>query len=160
MKLKEWLEQNQDKEIVFEDGKLIITEPEPNSRWKPKYGDGYWYICSDGDICDTNWDDESFDPECYSIGNVFKTEEEADAAYKRLKIRAELLDCGGREKFDPERENWMMSWTGVSQPPVTLFDASCPRALPIYFDSHIEAEEAIKSIGVENIMKYVFGVVE
>lgn len=157
MKMSELITKIGDREVYKVDDKYIV---QLNGRWIPATGEGYYYLADEGCVTpDTNTGD-GVDSDRMLIGNCFKSSAEAFYAYNKRFYTTALLDAGGREKFDPERENWMMSWTGVPQPPVTLFDASCPRALPIYFDSHIEAEEAIKSIGVENIMKYVFGVVE
>lgn len=76
----------------------IEDDEEPSGLWKPKEGEEYWYIDSDSDVLNTNYYDEGG----FSIGNCFKTQEEAEKALERLKIRRQLKDIaerlnGGRE---------------------------------------------------------------
>ena len=157
MKMSELITKIGDREVYKADDKYIV---QLNERWIPATGEGYYYLTDEGCVTTDINTGEGHDSDRMLIGNCFKSSTEAFYAYNKRFYTTALLDAGGREKFDPERENWMMSWTGNAQRSVAWFDASYPRALPIYFDSAIEAEEAIKSIGVENIMKYVFGVVE
>lgn len=69
------------------------AEPaEPSGLWKPKVGEEYWYIDSDSDVLNTNYYDEGG----FSIGNCFKTQEDAEKALERLKIRRQLKDIAER----------------------------------------------------------------
>ncbi len=100
MTLKEWIEENKDKVItITENGAIELNDPKPEKpgRRKPKRGDIYWVIYGDGDPSAMEWKDGMYDQAHYLIGNVFKNEPEAKSAVERMKIRAELLDCGGKE---------------------------------------------------------------
>lgn len=61
-------------------------------RWKPKWGEKYWYVDStidhDSDLWE--WEDFGFDSHRYESGNCFRTEEEAETAAE--KVKALLLD--------------------------------------------------------------------
>ena len=46
-------------------------------KWKPKEDEPYYYIDSFLDVCSSYWDVDSADNLAYSMGNCFKTEEEA-----------------------------------------------------------------------------------
>ena len=73
---------------------------EPKKRWKPKYNDDY-YICDiNGNIYLTKcyWDND--DHFIYSIGNCFKTEEEAENYKEKLIIRQELKDLADELNHD------------------------------------------------------------
>lgn len=158
MKLKEWLEQNQDKEIVFEDGKVIITEPEPNSRWKPRFTNDYWCIVGYGDIYRESWEGLPEDDELYEIGNTFETEEEAKDAAECLKIRAELLDCGGHGFVKGESNvtiSYDLGWDCLIE---TTCKLAKPIAFAIYFDNDQAARDAIETVGEDRIKKYLFGI--
>lgn len=77
----------------YEDNQsLDAVEVEPSGLWKPKEGEEYWYIDSDSDVLNTNYYDECG----FSIGNCFKTQEEAEKALERLKIRRQLKDIAER----------------------------------------------------------------
>ena len=49
-------------------------------RWKPEKGNGYWTIASDGGISKYTWGySAQADEDRYALGNVYKTEEQAQA---------------------------------------------------------------------------------
>ena len=59
-------------------------------RWKPKEGDTYWVIWTNGDFIDFEWDDYEEDQRKYNFGNCFQTREQAEEAVRR--VRKTLLD--------------------------------------------------------------------
>lgn len=62
-------------------------------RWKPKYGDHYYYIDSFGDVGEAYYDTNAYgDLFRYKTGNHFKTEEEAHKELDRRLAEQELLD--------------------------------------------------------------------
>lgn len=61
-----------------------FIEQEEDGAWKPEIDDEYWYVSSSGNISQEIWDDVEFDNRCLEMGNVFKTEEEAQAHKMRL----------------------------------------------------------------------------
>lgn len=86
--LKDWFEEVED----------------PNGIWKPKMGDEYYYILQYG-LCGrvsrAPWENNDSDKLAYEIGNVFRTEEEAEKAVEWLKARKVLYD--DTKGFEP---NW------------------------------------------------------
>ena len=114
MTLNEWIKANGDKEVVFEeDGKFSIKESEPEKcyRWEPNKYDNYWFITHSGQSEKNCWDDDYVDHFRCEIGNVFKTEDEAEDYIERLRIRAELLHCGGKETFEKSSCRWAIGWS-------------------------------------------------
>ena len=54
-------------------------------RWKPKYGDTFWYVSELVEVAGTTWEDDGIDPVFYESGNCFRTEEEAEDAAEKVK---------------------------------------------------------------------------
>src|SRR5574344_1920857 len=78
-KLQE-LETNTNKSIAdlkaeIEKREAEIKAEKIDKAWKPKEGDTYYYLYSDGDIAIVKWNDNTMDNSRYNIGNCFKTEE-------------------------------------------------------------------------------------
>lgn len=55
-------------------------------KWKPKEDDSYYCIETDGEVACNTWYGDSFDADCYNFGNCFRTEEEAKAMLKKVKL--------------------------------------------------------------------------
>lgn len=87
------VEQNDCWEEVKEETRI------PVKRWKPEYGEGYWYYIIDGNIISDHWEGTMLDNKMYSVGNIFRTEKEAKAEVMRMKSRA------GRWDFVPKKGN-------------------------------------------------------
>lgn len=168
MTLKEWWEQNQDKEIsLTEEGWIGLKdlEPEKPGRWKPCLRERYWCLNSAGDVWIENWDRACMDDRRCEIGNVFRTKEEAQAAVERMKIRAELLDYGGKEareivmpadRIYPYRYKIVLN----NYHEVTYQSTCLPTAFEITFETEEEAHAAIHKVGADRIKKYLFGIEE
>lgn len=67
-------------------------------KWKPNDNEEYYYILSDGKVRSCAWLDDEIDNSRFSIGNCFKTEEEAEAMAEKLK---KLL----KENHEKTKEN-------------------------------------------------------
>lgn len=158
MKSKEWIEKNLDKGIEFKDGKLTVKEPEVKGRWKPTYGDDYYYIDSIGNVEPDDWDNWIGGKEGLVIGSAFRTKEEAEFARERLKIRAEMLDLGGREYFKPNEVNHRISYNHHTGRLVLDVESIFQDPFVIYFDREIYLTGVIEKIGETRIKKYLFGV--
>lgn len=61
-----------------------------NKFFKPEYHEKYYYIGYSGEVNSSNWCNDITDNRAFSIGNVFKTPEEAEFERERLKVIAEL----------------------------------------------------------------------
>lgn len=132
--------------------------------WKPEYGDWYWYISSDGQVDNCEWVNGPIDYGRYSMGNCFRTKEEARIAREKQKIKIELQRFAD-ERNDQERA----AWDGFNEHCGIRYD--CLRSDldtstmyqfrdigVIYFDSPGIAKDAANKVGVKRIMKYLFDV--
>lgn len=135
--------------------------------WKPKYGDRYWFIFTDGDIGETIWYDKDMDLGRYAMGNCFRTKEEAEFAREKQKIKVGLQRFAD-EHNDPDKLEW--DEVGIhydivleykngykkalnTQPAFTFRGMDC-----VYFTSKKIADAAIETIGKERILKYIFNI--
>ena len=89
---------------------------EENKVWKPKKGETYWYICNAGNIVDDTNDNTKTDEDRFSIGNCFKTQEEAKHMVEKLKVIKELKD------FALENNEEEIDWNNPEQDKYTLVD--------------------------------------
>lgn len=140
--------------------KELNKQEKPKRRWKPVFGERYWFI--DGNTFYTDWDEAVIDNYRYAIGNVFKTQEEADFAREQLKVLAEL-----KEYADGEQE-----WNGNNEHKCIIYDTSqkcfdivnyisnINTPFNLYFSSEKQAQKAIDAIGEEKLKKYYFCVEE
>lgn len=91
--------------------KEIKEEPES---WEPKVGDEYCYIqASANSVGVTSWADDDFDRGVNKVGNVFRTEDEAEKAAEWLKARKVLFDDakGFKPNWKDDQEyKWSVSW--------------------------------------------------
>ena len=124
--------ENKINELASEIEKLKAEEE--SKEWKPKHGDYYWFVDNDGVIHKTEWNTFGIHRQRYLIGNIFRTQEEAEFRAEQIKVEAEL------RRFSRPFE--------VSQ---------CGN---MYFPSREIAQKAIDTVGAERIKKYYFGVEE
>lgn len=76
MNLKEFTEKYGNKEV--EEAKLKeLLGIKDSKHWKPGLSETYWYVDSFGAIYQDNWEKMVGDKHRYSLGNCYKTEEEA-----------------------------------------------------------------------------------
>lgn len=147
--------------LLSQTGFVIKEKPQ----W-PSEGDKYYYIDNDGEILTGRWDTINDVPSCVdarrrNIGNIFKTEEEAQFKYERLKVLNQLKSLSDDDwewnkvnshyyiAYDLDREKfdiWSFSFTKLP--------------CNIYFKTKASAEAAIKTIGEDKLKKYVFGIEE
>ncbi|WCG37066.1 hypothetical protein PML80_05945 [Aerococcus urinaeequi] len=122
----------------------------------PQFGDDYWYVDSDTDVMDTASYDGEYDRGRLSIGNVFKTKEQAEFAVEKLKVEAELRKHS--RPFEYGKFNYYLFFDIDGNSIITDFTSYCPPQGAIYFESEEKAQQAIKSVGIDRIKKYLFGV--
>lgn len=151
MTLREYIEQNADKEIeIREDGTVWIVEPE--GPWKPETGERYYVVSDIGSVGPFCWWGNGIDKRKLDIGNVFQTEEEAKRMVCRLKARKKFLDAGGHEGNDGAYKQYMgigFFWiaspmsTGTGINPVIV---SAQPAIGIWFETSGDCGRAIDSL--------------
>ena len=122
----------------------------------PQEGYEFWFITSSGDVARMFWHDDLGQEQSLSIGNVFKTSEQAEFAVEKLKVEAEL-----RKFSRPFKEDDYNSFIELYMFDKTLTVDSneyWQTQGVIYFESDEKAQQAIDTVGEERIKKYIFGV--
>ncbi|MGX7075367.1 hypothetical protein [Globicatella sanguinis] len=132
-----------------------LKEEKENERWVPKVDDCYWYVDNDGCIHETEWTHFGIHRRRYLIGNVFKTEEEAEFRVGQLKVEAELRRFA--RPFEENKSNWSMIYE-VDNKKIAAYNYTSFHIYNIRFASEEIAQKAIDTVGAERIKKYYFGV--
>jgi hypothetical protein len=131
--------------------------------WKPECGEWYWYIGSDGRINNCEWENDRIDRGRYSMGNCFRTKEEAEFAGEKQKIKIELQRFADKyndpdqEEWDGENYHYKIGYDIDDNDLVTTRSLKV-RQDDIHFSSKEIAEDAANKIGVKHIMKYLFNI--
>ena len=97
------------KELEFEKNKSVIEYPFEH---KGKY----WLLYNDGCIAQGCWDDDIYEQECYELGNIFQTKEEAEKEQSRrillTRFRQFRDKCNGDWK--PDFKDWSQGKFSIS----------------------------------------------
>lgn len=148
---------------LAEDWEVVEEE---KKYWKPKESERYYFIDAyqEGIGNDTN-DGTDVDDFILSIGNYFKTKEEAEHMVEKLKVIHEL------QKFAYENNEKEIDWNDAKQyKQFLIYDIEDKKVcidyktyvksepFNIYFTSFDIARKAIKTIGEDRIKKYYFDV--
>lgn len=56
-----------------------------SEKYKPKYGDMYWIIDTDGYVKAYIWNEDSIDNRLFNLGNYFRTRKEAETMAEKFK---------------------------------------------------------------------------
>lgn len=123
-----------------------MKEPE---EW-PKVGDKYYSIAFDGTVCYSIWNNYDCEADRVSIGNVFRTKEEAKFAVERLKVLAEM------RKFASVGGCWVIDYE-KGEIETDNFGDDCSFGT-FAFEHEADALECINAIGEGRLKKYYFGV--
>lgn len=134
-----------------------LLEPyveKPKTVWDLKEGDTYYSIYGNGNVSsEKKWFDDDYENNYREVGNVFLTKEEAEFEVERRKIETEMLRLGGRRNFKFDGDNYGIYYCdGIN---VVYYCNTMYQGL-IYFDTVKEAHDAIKEIGKNRIIKYIF----
>lgn len=139
---------------------LIEKANKPKSKvWKPQNEEYYYCIHFDGTIDSYNWN--GWNEDTYSIGNCFKTKEEAKFALEKQKVITEL------KRFALENNECEIDWNNSKQCKYQIYYDSYARKFEItfntslksnniYFSSREIAKKAIETIGEDRLKKYYF----
>ena len=120
----------------------------------PKDGDVYWLINTTGETYWVQWRGTEIDNKRLSFENAFKTKEEAEFAVEKLKVEAELRKFS-RPASEGSAYIYRLADTNQIGLGVKFYSQSQGT---IYFESAEKAQQAIESVGIERIKKYIFGV--
>lgn len=130
-------------------------------RWKPNCEDEYYCVLSDGNVCPVMYRGLEVGIDRLSIGNYFKTKEEAEFMVENLKVIEELKEFA----FEPNWENsnqkkWYLSYYHDSGKIGIYYAFGAERMNEIYFVTHGECKKAIETVGEDRIKKYLFRVID
>ena len=137
---------------------LELKEQVKEQQEFPQSGERYWYSNGGGMVNSCFWKSEQFDLNRYRIGNMFKTEKEAEFAVEKLKVEEELRKFG--RPFKEDEYNYFIQIHPSHNNIVTDSDDYYQTQGTIYFESTAIANEATDTVGADRIKKYLFGVEE
>lgn len=132
--------------------------------WKPKYCEEYHYIDGSGSIYSAIWFNTRIDNGRWNLGNVFKTQKEAEFARVKQKIKTELQRFAD-EHNDPDKDEWdgqnihYYIRYDIGDEALTMASSYIMQNInDIYFTSEDVVRNSIDHIGAERIIKYLFDV--
>ena len=135
---------------------LELKEQVKEQQKFPQSGERYWYSNGGGMVNSCFWKSEQFDLNRYRIGNMFKTEEQAEFAVEKLKVEAELRKFS--RLFADGEENNHIKYSPSFDELSVLTSFSYQDQGVFYFESREKVQQAIDTVGEERIKKYIFGV--
>ena len=123
----------------------------PHPRPYPECNENYLYVNPMGEVDETNWTSDRFDLGVHKVGNVFMTEKAAEFAVERMKVFAEMKEWAGN--IDDRYE------LGYKYDFVDAYESDNAYLTGnLRFASYEDAENCIKAVGADRIIKYYFGV--
>lgn len=150
-------------EIELTEEQVEEIEKPKYKRWQAKTGYGYWYMDSYGEVRKTADYYTPKDNFHFSIGNYFKTEEEADEYKKKLIYRQQYKDYIGEDI--PTKEDWennnlykYVATYSFDNKKIIIFSGIDIKDESIYSKSEEKIKDFIKEIGEDNFKKYVLEV--
>ena len=132
-------------------------EIEEDSVWELIDGDSYYYISDNGLIYGVKWSFYNTHNDRLSIGNVFRNEEEAKHEVERRKVIAELKRFS--RNFKKCAYNYCIKYDVVNKV-LSVYNNYYYATGELVFATKKDAENAIKLVGEERILKYYLGVEE
>lgn len=156
MKLKEFIVENGDREIVDIEALEKCLEPKnPKTIYDIKCGDPYFILTLDGAIVKEEWYDWRSEKDYRSMGFAFLTEEEAETRKKMLLIEEELIRLGGRREFKLLKDNYSnLFWPEKNS--ISYSNSSRCVQSEIYFDTQEQLKEAVEQIGKQRLIDEYF----
>ena len=118
----------------------------------PKEGDVYWLLDQNGHIRSTYWHNNEFDFKCMSIGNVFKTYEDAEFEIERLKVIAKMRKYADSTPYD----GYFIVYYKADKKLIVVDNSRYRMITDILFKTYKDATTCIDEVGAENIIKYYF----
>ena len=129
----------------------------------PKNGDEFYFILSDGEIDSKYYSPtSSIDMDCISMGNCFKTEEEAEFEVERLKVIHEIKKFTEPEDYAWDNKNchYTFVYNTSSKNCLEIQGYYTFKTGSIYFKSSSDINACIEAVGEDRIKKYYFGIKE
>ena len=138
------------------------NKPKPTV-WKPIRGDRYFSLDSSGISFNTRWDEDICDLNRFSLGNCFKTKDEANFAAERLRVIAELKRFA--EEHNPANfdrnvyglDKWYLYYDQSDKHVHAAYNKYGLNSEAIFANSDV-TKAAIEKIGEDRLKKYYFGI--
>ena len=153
------LEDGRELEVEFEEGKI---EEKKKGRWKPKDGEKYYLVDDAGDICSNSWGNYDLDAFRHSIGNCFKTYEEAEEYQKKLIFQQQYRDYALEHNDDIDWKTNQIKHCACydnnnNKIGITRWESTNQQGV-VHFTKEQDIRDFIKLIGEDNFKKYILEV--
>ncbi len=151
----------QEREQLFR----LVTKGNKSKVWKPELRKEYFCLASDGAVLGPYlWDNGSIDNDMYSIGNCYKTEEDAEFAVERMKVQTELQRYaeehnGEIDWFNKRQDKYCFLYNHLEEK-IVVYSNRLLQGNVVYFSDMATVLEAIKAIGEDRIKKYLFNITD
>lgn len=142
------------------------SKEKKKGRWKPKMGEKYYLVDDAGDICSNSWGNYDLDAFRHSIGNCFKTYEEAEEYKTKLVFQQQYRDYALEHNDEIDWENdKQKKWYVFYEPGLKGYTTGCEYETSfsqgtVYFTNEQDIWDFIKLIGKKEFKKYILEVEE
>lgn len=148
-------------EDITSDDWEIAEEPKSKD-WKPKEGDTIFYITETGRVMSgTFLSLLPSDNDKVLFKNVFQTAEEAEHMVEKIKIINKLRELSNIKFNETNDRHYMIVYNKDDGEIISDFCYSLnPIPFNVFFETREDCENAISTIGEENLKKYYFDIEE
>lgn len=155
------LTEAEEKEFYRLVGKMNGKEPDKKQDVKvrkPEYWDTVYYIDYIGRIRKMTWINDEYALDMWELGNIFFTKKEAEFAREKRKVEVELERYAKEHNGPIPEDNYCILYDEDNEE--FDFDVWIGSKVQgtIVFTSKQLVFDAIKEIGKDRILKYIFGV--
>ena len=138
-----------------------IYQENPTQMWKPQMDETYYSIDTSGIIIGTNNVEFDMDRRAIELGNCFKTKEKALHMVEKIKIINKLRELSNINFNETDDCHYMIVYNKDDVEIISDFCYSLnPIPFNVFFKTREDCENAISTIGEENLKKYYFDIVE
>lgn len=143
-------------DITSDDWELIEKSTQV---WQPQYDEKYYYITTSGNVAQDTFN-PSFDKYKLSFKNCFKTRKEAQHMVEKIKIINKLRELSNI-KFSENKGKYFIYYN-FRENRILCSETNFCKLSPfeVCFKTAKECQEAIETIGEDNLKKYYFDVDE
>lgn len=136
-----------------------VWDEKPTQVWKPNVGDKYYYISNTGSNLYYMYDEDVTNKAIISIGNCFKTKEEAQHMLQKIQIITQLRKLSNIKFNENQKSKWCIFYDFDKNELTCIYNRYCKHSpFEVYFASKEDCQKAIETIGEENLKKYYFDV--
>lgn len=134
-----------------------------SERWKPKYGQEYYYSSTSCQVFPLNWYDTEANEEQYRAYNCFQTREQAEAEAEKILVRrmlediARRLNKGEKVGYDHSQKKYYIFWNSELDElrQIDLYWARTQGVVYCLDENFLNV--AIQEIGEERLKRYLRG---